>query len=492
MPPLAVPLAARYDLLLVALSVLVAVGASYAALDLAGRVSAAKGRARASWLAAGAVTMGIGIWSMHFTGMLALKLPIAQPIIFDGLKTACSAVVAIVASGLALSLASRRTLGPLPLLAGGTCMGIAIVAMHYTGMAAMQVPCVLSYDWRLVAASVGIAIGASMAALWLAFRLSAGDWTLQKLGAAVVMGSAIAGMHYTGMAAGSYTPFCLPPGGAWPTFQVNDLGAVAIGAGTLLVITVALLGSHEERLRRRQELLKDQFLSILSHELRTPINAIMGFASVMDDEELGPVPEPYRPMIKRMLNSADRLLGLVNDLLDMSKIQAGEFALTLAPTHLADVVRDVLAILQDGAAQKQVALINQLPRDLPLLRSDGQRVGQVLLNLVHNAIKFTEPGGSITIRAAKVPGFLRCEVEDTGIGIPQRDIARLFVPFSQVDSSSTRRAGGVGLGLSIARALILAHGGDIGVVSEPGKGSRFWFTLPLAAEAPSESPTAPS
>src|SRR6266481_5290722 len=185
-----------HDPYLVALSVLVASFASYTALDLSGRIAAARGFARSVWLVAAAITMGGGIWSMHFVAMLAFIMPI--PMSYDIGLTTLSLVVAMFVTGVGFYVISRQSESPLRLVPSGIFMGLGIAAMHYTGMAAMQGHVELSYDPLFVALSLVIAIGASTVALWLAFRTTGLG---QKLVAAVVMGAAISGMHYTGMRA---------------------------------------------------------------------------------------------------------------------------------------------------------------------------------------------------------------------------------------------------------------------------------------------------
>lgn len=240
--------------------------------------------------------------------------------------------------------------------------------------------------------------------------------------------------------------------------------------------------AEEQRLElkalRQADILKDQFISILSHELRTPINAIMGFSSILDDEVAGPLNPEQHHYLRKILAGAESLLLLVNDLLDMSRIQAGKFSLERDPMHLAPVAREVCERLGVLAEQKGLTLLNEVPSTLPKVLADSQRIGQVLSNLVGNAIKFTPAGGRIWVRACVAAQALRVEVVDTGMGIAPSDHAKLFRPFTQLDMSSTRQAGGTGLGLSISKVLVEAHGGKIGVDSEPGQGSTFWFTLP--------------
>ncbi|MNS37436.1 Non-motile and phage-resistance protein [compost metagenome] len=225
---------------------------------------------------------------------------------------------------------------------------------------------------------------------------------------------------------------------------------------------------------------KDQFLSILSHELRTPINAIMGFGSVVADGLAGALTPDQKRYIGKIMDSSDSLLGLVNDLLDMSRVQAGKFSLDLQTTDLAAVIRNAVAAMFSEAIQKGHSLNNYVPAALPALKADPHRIGQVVSNLVDNAIKYTPDGGTITVRACEHGGMLRVEVCDTGIGIAPEQRSLIFLPFTQVDMSNTRATGGVGLGLSIVKSLVEAHGGEVGVDSEgPNEGSTFWFTLPL-------------
>jgi len=228
----------------VALSVAIAILASYTALDLAGRVTAARGRMRAVWLTGGAVAMGLGIWSMHFIGMLAFRR--AAPVSYDLPTVLVSLLVAIGVAALALVVASRQVLGLVAWLGGGGLMGLGIGAMHYSGMAALRLPLTLRYAPVPVALSLAIAVGASLAALGIAFRLRAGGRRTLTAASAVVMGAAIAGMHYTGMAAAIF-PLTAGPAGravsAAPAAARPLLLAVAVALATLVVLGFALLAS---------------------------------------------------------------------------------------------------------------------------------------------------------------------------------------------------------------------------------------------------------
>ena len=260
---------------------------------------------------------------------------------------------------------------------------------------------------------------------------------------------------------------------------------------------------ENERLQREQinhlqqvDNLKDEFLSVISHELRTPLNFIMGFASILDDEVAGPLTADQHAYLEKILKGTDRMLLLVNDLLDFAKIQAGEFELAAKPAFYAPLVDEVVATLRPLADQKRIALAPQVPAAI-VANCDPERVIQVLTNLVGNAIKFTPEEGVVTITASERAGVVVTEIEDTGIGIATEDMAKLFTRFRQLDMSRTRTAGGTGLGLSISKALVEAHGGLIEATSGGlGKGSCFRFTLQAADPAqvgPSEDgPDLPS
>jgi PAS domain S-box-containing protein len=238
---------------------------------------------------------------------------------------------------------------------------------------------------------------------------------------------------------------------------------------------------QQQQIAQLQEIdrLKNDFLSILSHELRTPINAIMGFASILDDEVTGPLTGEQHGYMQRILSGSEVLLGLIEDLLDMSRIQAGKFSLSPAPIAPAEVIDDALAALTHLAEQKGQTVALTVESALAPLEADPQRLRQVITNLVGNAIKFGAPNDTITVRVRTGPDGLYCEVEDHGEGIAAHDIPKLFQRFTQLDTGNTRRAGGAGLGLSIVKALIEAHGGEVGVRSEPKTRTVFWFTLPL-------------
>ena len=226
---------------------------------------------------------------------------------------------------------------------------------------------------------------------------------------------------------------------------------------------------------------KSQFLANMSHELRTPLNAILGYTELILDNIYGEVSEKVREILERLDKSGRHLLGLINDVLDLSKIEAGQLTLALSGYSLKDVVQTVVTAVEALAREKKLALKIELSPDLPAGRGDERRITQVLLNLVGNAIKFTQVG-EVRVQATLANGAFLVSVSDTGPGIALADQEKIFEEFQQAGSSSTRRDGGTGLGLAIAKRIIELHGGRIWVESSPGEGSTFRFTLPIRAE----------
>ena len=223
---------------------------------------------------------------------------------------------------------------------------------------------------------------------------------------------------------------------------------------------------------------KSEFLANTSHELRTPLNAILGYTELIQDNIYGPVPDKIREILDRVQSNGRHLLGLINDVLDLSKIEAGQLTLSVTEYSIKEVVNTVVTATGSLAAEKKLALKTVIADNLPIGKGDERRITQALLNLVGNAIKFTEKG-EVAVQAAEANGAFHVAVTDTGPGIQLEDQKRIFEEFQQVDSSSTRKKGGTGLGLSISKKIIELHGGSLWVESEPGKGSTYRFTLPM-------------
>jgi PAS domain S-box-containing protein len=244
------------------------------------------------------------------------------------------------------------------------------------------------------------------------------------------------------------------------------------------------LGEQNKRLQwssrelQKANRLKSEFLASMSHELRTPLNAIMGYAALLSDRIYGDVNDRQEEGLRRIHVSAEHLLALINDILDLAKIEAGKMPLHLSPVSVALVVAEISQQVEPIVRRKQLSFSTDLPNGLPVMMSDGTKIKQVLLNLLSNAVKFTNKGG-VTVRVRVENDMVRVDIEDTGIGIRSEDLEAIWEDFRQVDQSRTREFGGTGLGLSITRKLIQALGGSIRVQSEYGTGSTFSVALPV-------------
>jgi signal transduction histidine kinase len=251
-------------------------------------------------------------------------------------------------------------------------------------------------------------------------------------------------------------------------------------AKTIRHVEILREARHREIENQRLQLAsqhKSQFLASMSHELRTPLNAILGYTELILDSIYGDMPQKARDVLDRIQRNGRHLLSLINDVLDFSKIEAGQLSLSLDNYKMQDVVWSVHSAIEPLASEKKITLKIEVPSDLPSGRGDERRITQVLLNLVGNAIKFTDQG-EVVVSAAVVDGCFKLSVRDTGPGISAADQSRLFQEFQQADNAVTLKKEGTGLGLAISKRIIEMHGGKIWVESGIGQGSTFAFTLP--------------
>jgi two-component system, NarL family, sensor histidine kinase BarA len=247
------------------------------------------------------------------------------------------------------------------------------------------------------------------------------------------------------------------------------------------------LAQAVERLQEADRV-KSNFLATVSHELRTPLTSVIGYSEMLLEGIAGELNEEQREYVRTVMEKGDQLLVLITGILDISRMEAGQMKFEKEPFELDEAVSVALSTIAPNARRKKIALSCDIPSDLPRVLGDRDKVRQVLLNLLNNAIKFTPEGGSVGIRAAEgpvtqLPGAangVRISVRDTGIGVAPEYHQRVFDPFFQVDNTSTREYGGTGLGLSIVKRFIEAHGGTVWLESHEGGGSTFFFSLPLA------------
>ena len=256
--------------------------------------------------------------------------------------------------------------------------------------------------------------------------------------------------------------------------------------------------------------MKSEFLATMSHELRTPLNAVIGFSEALKDGLVGEMSDTQREYIGDIFTSGQHLLSLINDILDLSKVEAGMMDLELEPVALADVLANSLLIVREKAALQRIQLKLDSPVDLGTLVLDLRKTKQIVYNLLANAVKFSEHGSCVTLAVREVPReqvglipgdwpshadtlqtgahrtFLELSVSDTGIGIAEEDMGKLFKAFSQIDSSLARKFEGTGLGLAMVKQLTELHGGSVAVASREGLGTRFvvWLPLHRTTEAP--------
>jgi NO-binding membrane sensor protein with MHYT domain len=482
-----------YDPYLVALSILVASFASYTALDLGDRVELAQGPTHRRpthriWLAAAALTMGGGIWSMHFVAMLAFMLP--MPMSYDVGLTVLSLLLAILLTGGGFYVISRPGVSRPRLVLSGVFMGLGILTMHYTGMAAMRGPVELSYDRLWFALSVIIAIGAATAALWLAYRTPDPG---QKLAAAIVMGLAISGMHYTGMRAAVFTDHATMEGAHEGATLDPTALALAI-AGFTLADLVALFASVSKR-KRAEEALRQtradlahinrvttmgELAASISHEVMQPLGAGITNAQAAlrwlgaQPPDLDEVRQALDGVIKDETRAAE-IIGRIRTLIKKEPPRK-------AALEVNEAIVELIALTRGEVMKNNVSVQTQLAEGLPLIQGDRVQLQQVILNLIINAVQamsgVSEGSRGLLIGTGKeASDRVLVAVQDSGPGLNPESFERLF------DSFYTTKPDGMGMGLPICRSIVEAHGGHIWATPNAGPGITVQFTLPINDQA---------
>ncbi len=484
------PMPITYDALQVALSVLIAISASYAALDLAGRVTATRSRVRLIWLTSGAMSAGIGIWSMHYVGMHALRLTV--PVLYYWPTVLLSLLVGMLCSAFALMLISRRRMGLRYALAGSLIMGSGIAGLHYIGMAAMRFEGFCRFNIFVVVLSVLLAIGSSFAALWLGFyfRDERPKMVWQKLGSAALMGAAISGMHYTGMSAATFLPSASSPN-LLLTVSVSSLSTLGISFVTLVVLGLAVLTCEVGRrfdaqhlelalAQTRVELAHvgrvgtlGELAASIAHELNQPLTAITLNAGISLRSLAGNPPnlDEAKKAITRALQEAGRAGEIIARIRAMLKRASPQ----VAWVNMNEVVADVLSLVASELTKEGVTAQTELA-SAAYVRADRIELQQVLLNLVINAMEaMSSPdhqARQLLIRTANIDDSLLVQVEDSGPGLEKVQLERVFEPFF------TTKSQGLGMGLSISRTIVEKYGGQLSARSRDSRGTIFEFTLP--------------
>ncbi len=498
---------------LLLLAALICALTSIAAFQMLARAQARGGRLAAIWSVASGLTAGFGVWSTHFVAMTAYD--VGLPIGFALTPLLGSLAISLIVQTAVFWLAQRAANSWLKVVAGAGS-GLGIIVMHFVGTAGLLAPALLVWDSGLVGASVFFCIVFSITA-FSAFKGPASRFAALLPGLFLVL--AICALHFTAMAALNLVPLRVSSE-ALGEISRQMLG-ILVGAGALLVVVNALAASLADAYlydrQRIEDMLRDrvrestaelasllqqqselrtlaetantaksQFLANMSHELRTPLNGVIGYAELLqEDLEAALMNEPAKDA-GRILAAARTLLHLINEILDLSKIEAGKLELVIDDVDLPALIRDAISFVTPAANSKGQTIDLRVERQLGNVRTDECKLRQCLLNLLSNACKFTDAGGRVRIlvkQDARPDGDLVCiVVRDSGIGIGPEQLAKLFQPFVQGDASTTRKYGGTGLGLVITRKLAQLLGGDVEVRSIVGRGSEFVLSVRAALD----------
>jgi two-component system, sensor histidine kinase and response regulator len=482
-----------YDPFQVGLSVLIAIAASYAALDLAGRVMAKRKVVRAAWLAGGAFSMGSGIWTMHFVGMLAFHLPV--PVFYYWPTVAAALFIAIMASAAALYIVTRGRMGSRYALISGTVLGLGVAALHYLGMQAMRMDATYTLNPIIVVAAVVLGILFATSGMWLGyyFRDEPLQTAWRKLGAAVLMGIAIAGMHYTGMVSAT---FRAAPSHfvAAHTVYVSTLGTLGIAATILALLAATIVSCLVDRRFSAQYLqltvaqgkvdlantarltLMAELTASISHEIKQPLAAIITNANYSLGQLATAKPDlkEVRQAIQEIVDDGNRTNAIISRVRNLLMKEPPERALV----DVNEIIRDVLQFLRAETEQNRIDIQLQLAEQLSPVHADRVQFQQVFMNVLMNSIEalrsVPQPQRKIVIKSEAKSEAIVVRIEDSGPGLSPDVSDRLFEPFF------TTKPEGMGLGLSISRSIVEAHGGSLSYI--PGsEGAIFEFAFPQEA-----------
>lgn len=537
----------NYDSGLVLISFIVAVFAAFTALHLSSHIDNIKDRGTKLRIAGCAITMGGGIWSMHFIGMLAFQLPVT--VSYDVLPTLLSSVVAVLASGVAFYFTNATKPYKWRITIGGLIMGLGISGMHYIGMAGMRIPATIHYVTSLVILSIFIAISASIISLWLTKILSETRFknhNLIRLVSAIVMGIAIAGMHYTGIAAAVFeqTENIL----AQQQGLLNkELLAYAISIVTVLILVMAVIASSankrfailnelkdeleirvqertkdlnlinerlkqeirergivqtalerahdelEKRVKERTAELErsneelESFAYIASHDLKEPLRKIIAFSDRLK-RKIPDISEEATAYLDRLDNAANRMMILIDSLLELSKVSTKKGYLEIV--DLRQVVKEVEKDLEIQLVSMKGSInIGYMPS----LEADPLQMRQLFQNIIGNSLKYRRQGVPPVVdveSSLNDTGNWWITIKDNGIGFDEKYAERIFRPFERLHGRSSYE--GTGIGLAICEKIVNRHSGHISIQSQPGSGSSFTIILPQSQPTEQELNDAPN
>jgi signal transduction histidine kinase len=499
----------EHNLWLLTLAALICAITSVSAFLMLTRAGARSSEAGRYWALAAGFTAGLGVWATHFVAMTAYD--VGLPLGFDPGPLFGSLALSLAMQTLAFWCMFKADETKLKALAG-VLAGVGVIAMHYVGMLGLNAAALMLWDDRMVAASIMLSVTLSMAA-FLVFDAS--PHRLRALQGGVVLVLAICALHFTAMTALTLAPL---GAAAAPEGLSQAMLGVVVGFGALLCLLMAgassiadiylsdrqrlenirlrdtvaerttelrALAAEQAKLISRAEAAsaaKSQFLANMSHELRTPLNAIIGYSEIiLEDND---AEHQSAQDAKRIVSAARHLLNIINDILDISKIDAGRVELEQTHFEVATLIAETLDVVRPSAAVNAAMLRTELSDDLGAGMNDAFKLKQCLINLLSNAVKFAKKGEvTLAARRERREGrdWLVFDVIDTGIGISPEHLARLFQPFVQADASTTRRFGGTGLGLAITQRTARLLGGDVTVVSALGCGSTFTLCVPAQA-----------
>lgn len=483
-----------YDPFQVVLSILIAIAASYAALDVAGRVTATRKAARAAWLAGGAISMGSGIWAMHFVGMLAFHLPVE--VVYFWPTTLIAILVAIAASAVALAIVPLKGMGLSYALISGCILGAGVAGLHYLGMSAMRMPAVYVLNPWIVATAVALGIVFATVGMWLGYGFrDEPEYTVwKKLGGSLFMGAAVSSMHYTGMASASFRSSGAPD--LAHTVYVSTLGSLGISAVILCLLgtTIAACfagrqfdaqGDRMAAAEAKVELEHTTRLTMMggltasiAHEIKQPLAAIVTNANYSLRQLAAPKPnlEEIRQAIREIEEDGNRTSSIISRICALLMKGSPE----RTELQVNELILEVLHFLRSEISQNRIILKLDLAPELSPVFGDRVQLQQALMNIVINSIEalrlVPEPRRALTIRSRSNAEGLLIEFTDSGPGLDSQAAERLFEPFF------TTKPEGMGLGLSISRSIIESHGGTLSNISK-SHGASFRLILPAASEA---------